>query len=147
MSEQARKYACWSIQLCSGGAGYGVLEILWRGYTHISMLIAGGICFWLIIRISKINRSVLIKSLIGGLCITLIEFIFGCIVNLWLGLDVWDYSAEPCQLFGQVCIRYMLLWCVVCAFVIPICKLVVDRRAGLREFFHEMKAPSRSKLT
>lgn len=133
MSAQAKKYICWSIQLCSGGAGYGLLEILWRGYTHISMLIAGGICFWLMIRISKIKCYDIIKYLIGGLCITLIEFIFGCVVNLWLGLDVWDYSSEPYQLLGQVCIRYMLLWCAVCALIIPVCKFAASRRDTFRE--------------
>lgn len=132
MSAQAKKYICWGIQLCSGGAGYGLLEILWRGYTHISMLIAGGICFWMMIRISKIKCSNFIKYLTGGLCITLVEFIFGCIVNLWLRLDVWDYSTEPFQFLGQVCIRYMLLWCVVCALIIPICKFTVSRRVRFR---------------
>ena len=28
-----------------GALGYGLIEILWRGYTHYSMLTAGGICF------------------------------------------------------------------------------------------------------
>ena len=28
-----------------GAMGYGLIEILWRGYTHWSMLTAGGICF------------------------------------------------------------------------------------------------------
>ena len=28
-----------------GALGYGLIEILWRGHTHPSMLTAGGICF------------------------------------------------------------------------------------------------------
>ena len=28
-----------------GGLGYGLLEILWRGRTHWSMLLTGGVCF------------------------------------------------------------------------------------------------------
>ena len=34
----------------------------------------------------------------------------GCIVNLWLGWDVWDYSGMPGNILGQVCPRYFLLW-------------------------------------
>ena len=31
-----------------GGALYGLIEILWRGYTHPSMPVLGGLCFfWL----------------------------------------------------------------------------------------------------
>ena len=31
-----------------GGALYNLIEILWRGYTHWSMFIVGGLCFQLI---------------------------------------------------------------------------------------------------
>lgn len=123
MSAKAKKYTCWTIQFCGGGASYGLLEILWRGYTHLSMLIAGGFCFWLIIRITKMNHGLFTKSVIGGLCITSVEFISGCIVNLWLGLAVWDYTGEPMSLFGQICLRYTLLWIALCAIIIPLCRL------------------------
>lgn len=116
------------MQFCGGGASYGLLEIMWRGYTHISMLIAGGICFWLLVRITKIDRGLFIKSVIGGLCITFVEFISGCIVNLWLDLSVWDYSSNAMSFLGQVCLGYTILWMALSAIVIQICRFGLDFR-------------------
>ena len=53
--------------------------------------------------------------------ITAIEFAAGCIVNLWLQMDVWDYSFLPLNLFGQVCLLYTFLWALLC---IPVAYLV-----------------------
>ena len=47
---------------------------------------------------------------IGVLIITGSEFLVGCIVNLWLGWNVWDYSGLPGNILGQICILYILLW-------------------------------------
>lgn len=51
-----------------------------------------------------------VKCILGAVIITLIEFTVGCVVNLGLGKQVWDYSAYPCQILGQVCLYYSLLW-------------------------------------
>lgn len=139
MSEPAKKYTCWGIQLCSGGAGYGLLEILWRGYTHVSMLIAGGFCFWLIIRIAKSESCLLFKSLLGGMVITFVEFISGCVVNLWMKLAVWDYSGEICHLLGQICLRYTMLWTALCAVAIPLCCGIM--RLHARKYFKSCCLP------
>ena len=48
--------------------------------------------------------------LIGAGIITTLEFITGVIVNLILNLNVWDYSLEPYNLLGQVCLAYSNLW-------------------------------------
>ena len=31
--------------LALGGAGYGAIELLWRGFTHWTMVLTGGFCF------------------------------------------------------------------------------------------------------
>ena len=41
MQERKARFMLFSI----GAVGYGLIEIIWRGYTHWSMLGAGGICF------------------------------------------------------------------------------------------------------
>ena len=38
----------YTIMFFTGGFLYCALEILMRGYSHISMLLAGGICFVLV---------------------------------------------------------------------------------------------------
>ncbi len=96
----------------TGAIGYGIIEILWRGYTHPSMLIAGGICLWLIWKISLYFAplSIFKKSLLSAFSITTVEIITGFIVNINLNLHVWDYSDMKFNLAGQVCLLYSVLW-------------------------------------
>lgn len=96
-----------------GGFTYGAVEIISRGYSHISMFIAGGACFIGIGLINEIlpeNISLISQMLISSLIVTAIEFSVGVIVNLWLGLDVWDYSELPYNLYGQICLLYSIYW-------------------------------------
>ena len=51
-----------------------------------------------------------LQAVIGGTIITAAEFVVGCIVNLWLGWDVWDYSGMVFNILGQVCLAYWMLW-------------------------------------
>ena len=99
-----------------GGLSYALIEILWRGYTHWTMIITGGICFLVLFRVfSRITHAKLWqKCAAGAAIITAIEFAAGCIVNLWLQMDVWDYSFLPLNLFGQVCLLYTFLWALLC---------------------------------
>lgn len=96
-----------------GGFAYGGIEILFRGYSHISMMIAGGICFILIGLINEVHRgniAFVSQMVISAAIITTVEFVTGLIVNVWLDLDVWDYSSQPLNLMGQICILYTLIW-------------------------------------
>lgn len=96
-----------------GGGLYYFIELISRGYSHISMFILGGICF---ITLGLLNEILdwtipLIKQMLyGSIIITILEFITGCIVNLWLGWNVWDYSNEPFNLLGQICLEYSIYW-------------------------------------
>lgn len=47
--------------------------------------------------------------------VTAMEFITGIIVNKWLHLAVWDYSNQPFQLFGQICLPFMVIFSGLCA--------------------------------
>ena len=42
--------------------------------------------------------------------ITGVEFVTGLIVNVWLGLKVWDYSNLPYNVLGQICLLYVFIW-------------------------------------
>jgi len=103
--------------LIFGGAGYGLLEILWRGYTHFSMVITGGVCFYLLSRIARLKWNWVWIALLGGTIVTAAELLAGNIVNLWLGLGVWDYSGNFCNFRGQICVGFSVLWCGVSALV------------------------------
>lgn len=113
-----------------GGIGYCLIELLWRRHTHWSMYLAGGLCLSII---EKINRTRLSgktlwsKCAAGATVITAVEFICGCIVNLWMNLDVWDYTRLPMNLLGQVCLVYSALWYALSAPIILLSH-TIDRR-------------------
>ena len=42
----------------------------------------------------------------------------GLILNIWLGLGVWDYIGQWGNLWGQICPKFALLWCLLAGTVI-----------------------------
>ncbi len=107
-----------------GAAGYGLIEILWRGYTHWTMLITGGLCFFLLFYLFEIfkENSAIEKAIAGSLLITVVELFSGIIINIILGWDVWDYSDVPFNILGQVCLPYSLLWFLISFALIFFCR-------------------------
>ena len=95
-----------------GGAGYVGLELLWRGRSHYSMFLAGGVCFLLL---GKLNRklSLPLRAILGAGIITLVELAAGLLVNR--GYAVWDYRDRVGNFLGQICPLYCLLWIPVSA--------------------------------
>ena len=115
------------ITLCSfitfglGAFSYALIEILWRGHTHWSMMIAGGLCFLSFAKIAEsCKRRLLFKCLLGSIAVTVIEFVFGLVFNIILKKSVWDYSDKPFNLFGQVCLLFSVLWGLLGIIGIPL---------------------------
>ena len=73
-----------------GGLIYVLIELIARGRSHWSMFVVGGLAFFLIGCINeKCRKMPLVRQmLIGAIVITALEFVCGCIVNLWLGWNV-----------------------------------------------------------
>ena len=98
-----------------GGCLYVVLELLWRGRSHWTMFILGGVCFVLIGLLNEVipwEMPLVLQGVMGSACIvTPLEFVTGCIVNLWLGWDVWDYSGLPCNLLDKSACRFRCCGC------------------------------------
>ena len=106
-----------------GGFTYFYIEILFRGYSHFSMIICGGLAFilcGLINQLMHFRISLLTQMILSAFIITGLEFITGYIVNMKLHWNVWDYSGMPYNLFGQICLAYSMIWLVlslVCIFI------------------------------
>lgn len=103
---------------------YMILEGMWRGWTHISMLVVGGIAAFLIGRLNEhpkfYDRKMWQQCLIGTGIILILEFISGIILNVWLKLGIWDYSNTWGNLYGQICIPYAILWFILIPLVISL---------------------------
>lgn len=109
---------------CIGGLLYICCELFFRGHSHWTMFIVGGICFVLIGAINELipwEMPIWQQASIGALIVTAIEFVSGCIINLRLGWAVWDYSDMPLNVLGQVCLPFTLVW-----FFIAIAAIILD---------------------
>lgn len=109
-----------------GSLAYSSLEILFRGFTHWSMFIAGGLCFMILYNIFIRNKHLALwkKCFIGTGIITFIEFVFGCLFNLILKWNVWDYSHYPFDFLGQICLLYTILWFILSAPIVWLSGLI-----------------------
>lgn len=89
--------------------------------THWAMFFVGGLAFVAMGEINEIftyEMPVLLQCFIGTIATTIIEFTSGCILNLWMGLHIWDYSAMPGNLLGQVCPQFMAAWFLIAGVAI-----------------------------
>ena len=106
--------------LC-GGVLYGLLEIVWRGHTHWTMvLLAAALCIPLDLANEHMpwELPLGVQAVLGGLAITAGELAAGLVLNVWLGLDIWDYSGQWGNVLGQICPLYAALWCLLAGPVI-----------------------------
>ena len=93
-----------------GGAGYVLLELLYRGRSHYSMFLAGGVCFLLLGKLEEVEPRLpgVIRPLVGAGIITTVELAAGLIFNR--DYAVWDYRGIPGNFCGQICPIFPLLW-------------------------------------
>lgn len=94
-----------------GAAGYPLLELAYRGRTHYSMAIAGGLSMVLIRRMAKKRCSLPVRILACGAGITGIEYLCGIIWNR--RYTVWDYRNQRLNFHGQICLRFTAIWCLL----------------------------------
>jgi uncharacterized membrane protein len=108
-----------------GALGYGGIEILWRGHTHWTMLVTGGVCFTLLYLVANFSHDALWKKwIMGAFIITAAEFVAGTIVNLHLGWNVWDYSHHSFNLMGQICPLFTFFWFLLSIPGVWLCQLI-----------------------
>lgn len=99
-----------------GGTAYGLMEILFRGHTHWTMVITGGACVLTLFMLQDWLMSIPLigAAAMGAVVITVYEFFVGIIVNLQFGWHVWDYSAQPGNIMGQICPLFTVIWFLLC---------------------------------
>jgi len=96
-----------------GGSVYYLLEILYRGRSHYSMFLCGGILFYWISLFNRRYSSslhLITKMILCTFIITFLELLFGILFNLYLEKQVWDYSNQFYNYKGQICLTFSILW-------------------------------------
>lgn len=120
-----------------GGFTYYLLEILFRGHSHWTMIILGGLCFTIIGSFNEYipwELSIVSQMIYGAFVITGLELFTGEIVNKLLGWNVWDYSNLPFNVDGQICLAFFLLW-------IPVSGLAIVLDDYIRYWFFGEEKP------
>ena len=111
-----------------GGISYFSLEVLWRGWSHISMAICGAICFSFFYYIEgkiRFRRLPLVfKAIVGGAFISTLELVAGLVLNKLLHLKIWDYSHAPFDFLGQICLQMSILWVFVSILAFLLCDII-----------------------
>lgn len=110
-----------------GAGAYGAMEILFRGYTHWTMLITGGACVLTMYYMWEwiLSQPVVLGALAGAMIITTYEFFVGVLVNLKLSWNVWDYSAMPGNVLGQICPEFTAIWFCVCFIFFGLIRVMI----------------------
>ena len=86
-----------------GGTLYYTFEVIFRGFSHWSMFLLGGLC---LVFFAQVGWCVIF--------VTACEFITGIFVNKIMGWAVWDYTDQPFQLMGQICLPFAIIFSGLC---------------------------------
>ena len=99
-----------TLLFAAGGCGYMGLELMWRGWSHGSMFLAGGSCFLLLGKLDRVQPRLPLpaRAVAGAGIITGVELLTGLLANR--DYSVWDYRKVPMNYHGQICLPFCLLW-------------------------------------
>lgn len=115
----SRVLVMWSL----GGSIYYGIEMFFRGFSHWSMFLLGGCCLSFFDTQERVYRKDPLWMQIIRCTIFVVsgEFITGLFVNKWMHWNVWDYSDQPYQLFGQICLPFATIFSGLSAIGIILC--------------------------
>lgn len=104
------------------GISYVSLELLYRGHSHVTMFFVGGLCGLLIGLINEYTPKmpIVLQMTIGSIIVTLLELVTGYILNIKLGLNIWDYSNLTFNYKGQISLIFSILWFLLSYIVIKL---------------------------
>lgn len=92
------------------------------GQSSIYMFLLGGLIFLILGKLNETdkirNLHLIIQSLIGGIIITILEFIVGMFLNVLFKLNIWDYINKPFAslFYNQINLYHSILWFLLSPF-------------------------------
>lgn len=111
-----------------GGAVYFMLEVIYKTMRGEPERISWTMLVLAVLLCVPIERAgeqlpwacpLWAQASLCAALVTITEFAAGLILNVWLGLGVWDYSKLRWNLWGQICPQFAALWWVLCLVFIP----------------------------
>lgn len=112
-----------------GGAAYFLLEVAYKSFRGEPERISWTMLVLAILLCIPVERCgaelpwtcpLWLQALSCAALVTAVELGAGLVLNVWLGLGIWDYSGLRWNLFGQICPQFFLVWWALCMAFIPI---------------------------
>lgn len=111
-----------------GGALYFLLEVAYKTATGAPERISWTMLVLAVILCVPVERAgyqlpwecpLWLQALVCGALVTATELASGLVLNVWLGLNIWDYSDLWGNLWGQICPQFAATWWALCLVFIP----------------------------
>ena len=112
-----------------GGTVYYLLEVAYKSLTDHPERISWTMLVVAIILCIPVERCgaelpwgcpLWLQALCCAILVTAVEFAAGLVLNVWLGLGIWDYSHLPFNFMGQICLQFFFVWWGLCFVFIPV---------------------------
>lgn len=119
-----------SVLLCTWGATiYFFLEVGYKSLTGHPERISWTMLALAVVLCVPVERcgaelpwtcALWLQALACAGLVTAVEFVAGLVLNVWLGLGIWDYSDLPFNFMGQICLQFFFVWWGLCFVFIPV---------------------------
>lgn len=119
MHSNIGKYTLSALLWVWTGTLYFFIEVIWKTSQGRPEMISWTMLLLAIVLAIPLERfgselpwemPLLCQATVCAVAISAVEFIAGLVLNIWLGLGIWDYSTMPMNIMGQVCPQFMVLW-------------------------------------
>ena len=92
-----------------------------RGFLHGPMLpIYGTGAVIILLATIPVRDSLWLVFLLGMLAATALEYVTGAAMEALFKVRYWDYSKQPFNLNGYICLRFSIAWGLACLFVVKL---------------------------
>lgn len=111
-----------------GGTVYFLLEVAYKTATGKPEMISWTMLVLAVLLTIPVERCgeqlpwavpLWLQALCCAVLVTAVELVAGLILNVWLGLGVWDYAGLPGNFMGQICPQFAVIWWGLCLVFIP----------------------------
>jgi uncharacterized membrane protein len=136
-----------------GGVIYTFIEVFTTAVTSGSIALKGQSSLWmyllggkLLVILGKLNETklanlpLILQAIIGGVLVTLAEFIAGMILNVWLGFNLWDYTGKPLAhlFFNQINLWHSIGWVLLAPYAFWLEDDTNGKKYNLFEYYLSM---------